>query len=220
MATFIKVGGSLIKYPAKLRKLCNTLSEVAKNHQIVVVPGGGVFVNTVRKAHALFNLTEYDSHFMAILGMEQYGYLLHDLSRETSVVEQDLTEAVNLARNHVLPIFLPYKYLLNDKTLDHSWRVTSDTIAAHLAIRARSKRLILAKNVDGIFYSDLRGKKTELIKKITAEQLTSLGTDVVDEAFPHYLVGRNLDTYIVNGHKPERIFNIFQHKKNVCTHLV
>ncbi|MGH7350798.1 MAG: aspartate kinase, partial [Candidatus Methylomirabilales bacterium] len=80
-----KIGGSLGK-PEVLRPLLKTLEAVRAEHRIVVVPGGGAFADAVRSETATFQLGETASHWMAILAMDQYGYLLADLGQATRTV--------------------------------------------------------------------------------------------------------------------------------------
>ena len=78
-ATVLKVGGSLALYPEKLKALCTELSLSSKKHRLIVVPGGGEFADVARSLDKRFSLSCSASHKMAILGMDQYGYLLSDL---------------------------------------------------------------------------------------------------------------------------------------------
>ncbi len=78
-ATVVKVGGSLALYPEKLRMLCAKLCEASKNHKLCVLPGGGEFADVIRDLDKRFNLSSKATHKMAILGMDQYGFLLSDL---------------------------------------------------------------------------------------------------------------------------------------------
>ncbi len=87
-AAVVKVGGSLASHPEKLRALCAKLSEVAKKHKLIVLPGGGEFADAVRNLDKRFNLSRAVSHRMAILGMDQYGFLLSDLLPHSSVINQ------------------------------------------------------------------------------------------------------------------------------------
>ena len=47
-AVVVKVGGSLALFPEKLRNLCAKISEISKEHKLIVVPGGGEFADVVR----------------------------------------------------------------------------------------------------------------------------------------------------------------------------
>ena len=62
-----------------LRALCTTLGELGERHPLLVVPGGAWFADAVRDADRRFGLRAATSHHMAILGMEQFGWLLSDL---------------------------------------------------------------------------------------------------------------------------------------------
>ena len=55
------------------------LGELAERHPLLVVPGGAGFADAVRDADRRFGLPATTSHRMAILGMEQFGWLLSDL---------------------------------------------------------------------------------------------------------------------------------------------
>ena len=62
-----------------LRALCAALGELGERHPLLVVPGGAGFADAVRDADRRFGLRAATSHRMAILGMEQFGWLLSDL---------------------------------------------------------------------------------------------------------------------------------------------
>ena len=72
----VKVGGSLAVHALELRLLCKKLSDTAREHPLVVVPGGGEFADVVRQLDIRFGLLGSVAHRMAILGMDQYGLLL------------------------------------------------------------------------------------------------------------------------------------------------
>ena len=57
MDAVIKVGGSLAEKPAALKALCTRLSEIAKEHSVVVVPGGGKFADAVRECDNQYGLS-------------------------------------------------------------------------------------------------------------------------------------------------------------------
>src|SRR5215510_3527159 len=76
----IKVGGSLGARPATLRRLMETLATAARRHWLVVVPGGGSFADEVRRTDRRVRLGDSAAHWMAILAMDQYAYLLARLA--------------------------------------------------------------------------------------------------------------------------------------------
>src|SRR5262249_60324175 len=75
-----KVGGSLGAQPASLRRLMRTLATVGRRHWLVVVPGGGSFADEVRRLDRRVHLGDSAAHWMAILAMDQYRYLLQRLA--------------------------------------------------------------------------------------------------------------------------------------------
>ena len=70
----IKIGGSWIKNP-NLPKLIKILMKLKKK-RFVIVPGGGIFADSVRYASKLNNLRESDSHFLALKSTEIFGHMI------------------------------------------------------------------------------------------------------------------------------------------------
>ena len=126
MLTVVKVGGGVRD---ALPDVCATLGDLGRRHRLLVVPGGAGFADTVRDADRRFGLHAHTSHRMAILAMEQYGWLLSDLIRG-------------------VPVLLPAGLPLDE--LPASWEVTSDSIAAWVAHRVGAERLVLVKAADGL----------------------------------------------------------------------
>ncbi len=172
-ATVVKIGGSLALYPEKLKILCSKLSAKSKKHNIIVVPGGGEFADVVRVLDKRFSLSDSVSHQMAILGMDQYGFLLSDLITGSQVINQ-LEHIQKIFDLHKLPIFLPSNFMLKNDPLENSWDVTSDSIAVYIANQLHIKKVILVTDVDGIFTRDPKKySDAKLICKISAKQLES-----------------------------------------------
>jgi 5-(aminomethyl)-3-furanmethanol phosphate kinase len=126
--TVVKVGGGV--GDDALPELCAALGELGRRHPLLVVPGGARFADAVRDADRRFALSAETAHRMAILGMEQFGWLLSELIPQTRVL---------------LPAGLPLD------ELPASWQVTSDSIAAWVADRVGAERLVLLKAVDGLY---------------------------------------------------------------------
>ena len=81
---------------------------------------------------------------MAILGMEQFGWLLSELIPGAER-RADLAPAGAGRTTVLLPAALPLD------ALPASWDVTSDSIAAWVARQIGAGRLVLVKEVDGLF---------------------------------------------------------------------
>ena len=73
----IKIGGSWIK-SSNLKKLILLTSSFFKE-KFVIVPGGGIFADSVREA-SKYNVTELTGHFLALKATEMFGYLIKSIN--------------------------------------------------------------------------------------------------------------------------------------------
>ncbi|MGD6808296.1 MAG: delta 1-pyrroline-5-carboxylate synthetase [Candidatus Bathyarchaeia archaeon] len=211
----VKVGGSLSKNPEALRKLCQKLSLIAQNHPILVVPGGGKFADCVREADKHFSLSAKVTHRMAILGMDQYGLLLSDLIPNCQVAES-LEEAKSACVGRLV-VFLPSRFMFSDDGLPNSWQVTSDSIAAYIAGKLGAEKLLLIKDVDGLYTCDPKqNPNAQLLKHLTVSEL--LGTKTcVDDYLPKLLKKSGIDCFVVNGFYPDRVEAVLKGQTALCT---
>jgi hypothetical protein len=210
-----KAGGSLGRADV-LRPLLKTLEAVCAEHRVVVVPGGGSFADLVRTEAAAFHLGETAAHWMAILAMDQYGYLLADLGQETRTVrtQAEIEEAL---RDGALPILLPSTLLLSTDPLPHSWDVTSDTIAAYVAVCLGADLLVLLKDVDGVLTADPRDHPgAVVIPRVSRTELPRYAC--VDPAFARE-AGRLRRCWILNGRYPERLVELLRTGKTFGTEV-
>jgi aspartokinase-like uncharacterized kinase len=217
-ATVVKIGGSLASYPKKLKILCSKLSESSKKHKIVVVPGGGEFADVVRVLDKRFKLSVEASHRMAILGMDQYGFLLSDLITGSRVVNQ--VEAAQMILDlGEFPVFLPSNFLLNKDSLKNSWDVTSDSIAVYIASQLHIGKVVLVTDVDGVYTCDPKKcSEAKLINKLCPEQLETLDKRTsVDRFLPKLLLQLRIECFVVNGLYSERVEAILDGQNTVCT---
>ncbi len=152
MNAVLKIGGSLSRSDG-LRALCREIGRLSEHYSLLVVPGGGDFAEQVREADRRYHIGETASHCMALLAMDQYGYLLNQLI-EGSFLTDDLNSARKSAESGRAAILLPSALVIKEDPLPHSWQVTSDTIAAWVSHRAGSRRLVLLKDVDGLLGPD------------------------------------------------------------------
>ncbi len=218
MEAILKIGGSLTEEPSSLRKLCQEVSEIAKNHELAVVPGGAEFADTVRKFDNKHGLSKVAAHKMAILAMDQYGLFLSDIIPD-SYVSYVLQKAINSEKGR-LQIFLPSQLMFQDDSLENSWNVTSDTIAAYIAGKLHAKKLVLVTDVDGIFLGDPKTGDSKLFETLSVKELQSWNkTTSVDKALPKFLAKTKIQCYVVNGKHPKRIKQILENKKTVCTKI-
>jgi aspartokinase-like uncharacterized kinase len=197
----IKVGGSLGRWRG-LGVLLDSIARCRGKTRVLVIPGGGVFADLVREEDHRLRLTGSTAHRMAILAMDQYGLLLCDLASKALPVAS-LEGIGTVFRSGRLPIFLPSRYLSRHDPFDHSWRVTSDSVAAYVAGRVRADALLLLKRVDGIFARDPKLDPTApLLPRVARSQLSRY--PCVDREFARWLGGIG-SCWIINGARPARV---------------
>ncbi|MDY6901420.1 MAG: amino acid kinase [Cyanobacteriota bacterium] len=197
----LKIGGSLIKEGYEIIEFLEKNLQTSK-FGIVVVPGGGPFAETVRRYSN--NISTHSAHFMAILAMNQYGIYLSDGKIKTIESFDELTDG--------LSILLPYKVLRQMDPLNHSWDVTSDTIAAWVAKQLNAK-FIKATDVDGIFIED------KMVESIYAKDILGIKT-CVDKELPSFLIREKMDCVIVNGRHKSRMLKAIKGENCLGTKLI
>ena len=140
----IKIGGGLSRLPGALERVCSALQALAQQHSILLVPGGGPFADAVRVFESRTTLSPAASHWMAILAMDQYAYVLADrIAGGVIVAEPGEFREVLCQRK--IPIIAPAQWMRSADVLPHSWEVTSDSIAAFVAGALGAARLALIK---------------------------------------------------------------------------
>jgi len=170
----VKLGGSLyIRVPGLVPVLRSSL------RPLLIVPGGGPFANVIRQA----GLDEETAHWEAIAAMDQYGRYVasHGIPATEMLAVPDRTT-----------IFLPGRSLRERDPLPHSWDATSDTIAAWAAAELRLD-LLLLKSADGIVTGGILQEDVD----------SHCQTDVVDPLFIPYVFEKQVDTFILNGSRPD-----------------
>lgn len=217
-AIVVKVGGSLALHSQNLRNLCDKLNEASKTHKLIIVPGGGEFADKVREYDKQFHLSNKAAHQMAILAMDQYGYMLSDLIPNSFLVRkiENLQKTLDAGRT---AIFLPSDFFLSSDPLENSWDVTSDSIAVYIAGQLDVCRVVLVTGVDGVFTCDpKKHPDAKVVDEISAKELLLIGErSSVDVFLPKLLLRLKIECYVVNGLYPDRIGDILDNRKTVCT---
>ncbi len=157
--------------------------EALRGEEALIVPGGGIFADAVREAHRRHGLSEAAAHRMAIKAMDIYGLFLSDISGIPA------TEALDAELPAVL---LPSRLLSARDPFVPSWRVTSDTIACHMAHLAGAE-LILLKAVEGMTVDGRR------VDAVPARELLRRGETAVDPELPRYLMEYRMDCLVLDG---------------------
>lgn len=215
-AAVVKVGGSLSR-GRHLLALCRQLAELGGGYHLLIVPGGGDFADVVRSFDRRYQLTAATAHWMAILAMDQYGYLLSDLI-PGSVPVASLAAAHQVTQTGKVPVLLPFRLFQKADPLPHSWAVTSDSIAAWVAEAVGAPLLVLLKDVDGLFSSTpARKAGAVLLEEITLDGLA--GCEGVDRYFTALLRKSRLDVWVINGTYPERLMQLLAEGWTTGTHV-
>lgn len=217
----VKVGGSLMD---KVSSVIATLKSAAQSpdcafDKIVLVPGGGIFADEIRS----MNADDETSHWLAVLAMEKFGYLISALG--VPAVDK-LSDCVS-AGGKIL-VLLPYKPMREYDPLPHSWDITSDSIAAWAASELSERlggdcrvSLLLLKSVDGIMRRDTHtntapapdtaacgapasdaAENSEIIPEICGIREGERFEEVDPFCIP-LILKSGIDGYILNARKPE-----------------
>ena len=190
--------------------MCTALGELGERHPLLVVPGGAGFADAVRDADRRFRLRAATSHRMAILGMEQFGWLLGDLI-PGAVRSSDLAQVHAGCTTVLLPAALPLD------RLPASWDVTSDSIAAWVADQVGAERLVLVKEADGLYANwPARG---EPIGHLSVAELAALRAGGVDEHLPTVLSSAGFETWVIGGRDPARLAELLDRGTTVGTRI-
>jgi len=137
----VKVGGSLFDMPELREKLNAWIASRPTGERLLFVPGGGNFADAIRALHHTHRLSETTSHWLAIGTLTITARFLKSIIPECVITDDFNT----LERLSVLDV---YPILQRHDELEHCWRVTSDSISAHIAKLANADRLILLKSID------------------------------------------------------------------------
>lgn len=186
----VKLGGSLLRVSRALVRNISSYSH-EKGIRILIVPGGSVFADTIRK----MDVSAETAHWMAVLAMEQYGFYVGDGT------DAKMVDSLKFTGDGTF-ILLPYNLLRNIDELPHSWDVTSDTIAAWVASKVGESRFIKVTDVDGIYIDG------ELKSEINASELIGKET-CLDRMLPEFLIEHKMTCEIINGNCPGRVIQAF-----------
>ncbi len=140
----VKLGGSLMDTGSIDDALTQIFSAPISP---VIVPGGGMFAEGVRNAQHAIGFSEELAHHLAVEAMASFGKVLAERD-ERLVLFDDLGSFEAVRRSGAVPVWDPVPMIDVAPEIPKSWDVTSDSLAAYLAIKLNADGLVLIKSVD------------------------------------------------------------------------
>lgn len=181
----VKLGGSLLHSP----QLKDWLSVIATHAdgQVIVVPGGGIFADAVRKAQVLTSVSDDTAHHLALEAMAQFGNLLAGLNPAFVMASSEL-EIANCAKQRRPMIWSPTAMVMAEDTIPKNWQVTSDSLSVWLAQKIGATALVIVKSADAVLdvqTSSRINHSNAMTTSVFAEM------DILDAAFNDFLNREN-----------------------------
>jgi aspartokinase-like uncharacterized kinase len=108
-------------------------------------------------------------------------------------------------------VLLPAGVSVDD--LPASWHVTSDSIAARIAVQVGAGRLVLVKALDRLCADG------EPLPRLTLADLARLRPEGVDEHLPVVLADAAFETWVISGRDPARIAELLERGTTAGTRI-
>ncbi len=149
--TVVKVGGSLFDWPGLGERLAHWLKTLGQP-EVILTAGGGTAADIVRDMDRIHGLGEERSHALALRSLTFTAHLLVELlPLPRCAVVEHLTHCSELWQQDGVPILDLGSFARQDdarpERLPHCWAVTSDSLAARVAIVAQARELVLLKSL-------------------------------------------------------------------------
>jgi aspartokinase-like uncharacterized kinase len=177
----VKLGGSL----SQSDTLVNCLNRVEQNYPdraVVIVPGGGAFADQVRLAQHHWQFDDRTAHRMAILAMQQMALLIKGLKSDFSIA-CSVTDIWKQLHQQKIVIWSPDIIELDNAAIQASWDITSDSLAAWLAMTLSARELILVKSA-------------MIDENFSIQQLAK--QNIVDKAFCDFVMRASFKIQVIN----------------------
>jgi aspartokinase-like uncharacterized kinase len=153
MMVVFKPGGSLLTLPGLANKLRAVVAQ-RPGQRCLVVSGGGAAADVVRDLSQVHGLSEETAHWLAIASLDLNRSFLESILAWRSTVSR--RDAEQLWSHEPSPLLLDLTRFLKAEeagladvreALPHHWDVTSDSLAAWVALRWPAGELVLLKSV-------------------------------------------------------------------------
>jgi 5-(aminomethyl)-3-furanmethanol phosphate kinase len=143
-ACVIQIGGNLADWVAMADWL-TLAGRLAAKAPTVIVPTGGPFAETVREAEDMWRLSPAIVRRMVLLGMDSHALLLHGIRSDISTAPDFGAIWANATAGRA-SVWMPGGLERERPDLVDDWDMSSDSLAAWLAVELRAERLILVKS--------------------------------------------------------------------------
>lgn len=188
--TIYKIGGSLFDLP-NLPQVIGLVLAQRPGNAALLIAGGGTLVDVVREWDRVHHLGDDTAHELALEAMDLTASLLARFFPEARLVRSPRQVAMAVADGAMSILcadcFIKAVEAQGTSRLDHTWRVTSDSIAAWTADVLKASELVLVKSVP---------VPREMTQTVAAE------AGLVDERFPAF--AENIPViFWVNGRAAE-----------------
>ncbi|MHA1110573.1 MAG: hypothetical protein ACTSRE_05690 [Promethearchaeota archaeon] len=214
----LKIGGSIFNHPQILDDFIYSFcANLHPEWRYFVLMGGGNKCNQLRQQYkSNANSEEKDSkfHWKSIEIMGDNAEFLH-----SKLISQNIISPVHLIKdisstninNPGIYIIQPFKDLYKSDPLEHSWRVTSDSIALYYANRLHSQICVLVKNkpyfiIDKIEIHSISSSKL-LEHPSFISQNENLGKGLVDPFGPYLCREYKIPILILDGTDQSKVSN-------------
>lgn len=191
----IKLGGSVTHYES----LMQWLKLVVRwgDGKVILVPGGGVYADAVREFQRMRavlpegHIDDSQAHALAIYAMDQMARSLVAMMPELTLVRNPF-EIAERGWQHRGLVWLPSEMALGaafatEHPLPQSWDITSDSLAAWLALQLDACQLLMIK-------SDERLKALNL--RLTLPELQDMG--IMDTGLTSFLNQARYRTWVMH----------------------
>jgi aspartokinase-like uncharacterized kinase len=149
----IKVGGSLLGWPdlpARMAAVINARRADANSGRIALIAGGGRAADLVRELDGIHGFGDEPAHRLALHALDLTARILAEMLPDPLLIDsiETLQAAWGSGRVPVLVPRLILDEIERDATdrMPPSWDVTSDSIAARIAVHVGAERLVLLKS--------------------------------------------------------------------------
>lgn len=147
----VKLGGSLLTMPDLAERL-DAVVTLLLPRRVLIIVGGGAAADEIRRLDGVACLTATQAHWNAIASMTFNAGMLSRVSGCLPVVSNRINaDTAWQKRSAVLldtTAFLRAELVQHSRSLPESWSVTSDSIAAFVALHWPAKQVVFCKSCD------------------------------------------------------------------------